>query len=286
MLEPISPGDPYPLGATWDGSGTNFAVFSQNAESIDLCLFDSAGRETRYELPEVDAFVWHGYLEQAEPGQVYGFRVRGRYDPDAGMRANYAKLLLDPYARAITGEVQWGQAVYSYPLAANDDRVLDRTDSASSMPKSVVLDTAFDWADDHRPRTPWHDTVIYETHVRGLTELHPGVPPPQRGTYAGAGPPGDDRVLPAPGDHGGRAACRCTSSSTTTSWSSGACAITGATTPSASSPPTTATPPRPGQRVVNEFKAMVRALHAAGIEVILDVVYNHTAEGNHLGPTL
>ena len=178
MLEAISPGDPYPLGATWDGSGTNFAVFSQGAESIDLCLFDASGHETRYELPEVDAYVWHGYLEQVEPGQLYGYRVRGRYDPEKGLRANYAKLLLDPYARAISGEVKWGQAVYGYKLAGHDDRVLDKSDSAGSMPKSIVLDTAFDWADDHRPRTPWHDTVIYETHVRGLTWQHPEVPPP------------------------------------------------------------------------------------------------------------
>ncbi len=285
MLEAISPGDPYPLGATWDGSGTNFAVFSQGAESIDLCLFDASGHETRYELPEVDAYVWHGYLEQVEPGQLYGYRVRGRYDPEKGLRANYAKLLLDPYARAISGEVKWGQAVYGYKLAGHDDRVLDKSDSAGSMPKSIVLDTAFDWADDHRPRTPWHDTVIYETHVRGLTWQHPEVPPPQRGTYAGVAHP--DMI-----DHFQRLGITAVElmpvhqfvddhdlmkRGLRNYWGYNSIGFFAPHNGYAS---------RRGQRVVNEFKAMVRTLHAAGIEVILDVVYNHTAEGDHLGPTL
>ena len=185
----VNPGDPYPLGATWDGSGTNFAVFSQSAEAVDLCLFDEAGFEVRHRLTEVDAFVWHGYLEEVEPGQLYGYRVQGPYDPARGLRANYAKLLLDPYAKAISGEVRWGHEVYGYPLATKDDRVMDGTDSAASMPKSIVVDTAFDWAEDRRPRTPWHDTLIYETHVRGLTWQHPGIPPAQRGTYAGVAHP-------------------------------------------------------------------------------------------------
>jgi glycogen operon protein len=285
MPEVISPGDPYPLGATWDGSGTNFAVFSQNAQSVDLCLFDSKGRETRHELPEVDAFVWHGYLEEAEPGQLYGYRVRGPFDPDCGLRANYAKLLVDPYARAISGQVQWSQAVYSYKLGQNDDRLLDKSDSAASMPKSIVLDTAFDWADDHRPRTPWHDTVIYETHVRGLTWRHPGVPPAQRGTYAGVAHPdmiehfqrlGITAVELMPvhqfvDDH------HLVKQGLRNYWGYNSISFFAPHNGYAS---------RPGHRVVNEFKAMVRALHAAGIEVILDVVYNHTAEGNHLGPTL
>ncbi len=169
MPTALSPGYPYPLGASWDGSGTNFSVYSRSAESVELCLFDAAGVETRYELPEVDAYVWHGYLEEAEPGQLYGYRVRGAYEPERGLRANHAKLLLDPYAKAVAGEVNWGQAVYGYRLSEGDDRSIDRTDSASSMPKAIVADTAFDWADDRRPRTPWHETIIYETHVRGLT---------------------------------------------------------------------------------------------------------------------
>jgi glycogen operon protein len=285
MPEAISPGDPYPLGATWDGSGTNFAVFSQSAESIDLCLFDTAGKETRYELPEVDAYVWHGYLEEAEPGQLYGYRVRGTYDPAQGLRANYAKLLLDPYARAIAGAVQWGQPVYSYPLARNDDRIVDKSDSAGSMPKSLVLDTAFDWADDHRPRTAWHDTVIYEAHVRGLTWRHPEVPAPQRGTYAGVAHP--DMI-----DHFQRLGITAlelmpvhqfvhdhdlVKRGLRNYWGYNSISFFAPHNGYAS---------RRGQRVVNEFKAMVRTLHAAGIEVILDVVYNHTAEGDHLGPTL
>ncbi len=285
MPTALSPGDPYPLGATWDGSGTNFSVFSQTAESVDLCLFDEAGAETRFELPEVDAYVWHGYLEECEPGQLYGYRVHGHYDPEMGLRANHAKLLLDPYAKAVAGKVRWDQAVYSYVVPDGDDRVIDRTDSASAMPKSIVIDASFEWADDHRPRTPWHDTVIYETHVRGLTWRHPEVPPSQRGTYAGVAHPAliehfqqlgvtavelmpvhqfvDDQGLV---DRGLR-----------NYWGYNSIGYFAPHNGYAS---------RPGQRVVNEFKTMVRALHAADIEVILDVVYNHTAEGNHLGPTL
>ena len=285
MPETISPGDPYPLGATWDGSGTNFAVYSQAAESVDLCLFDASGKEVRYELPEVDAYVWHGYLEEAEPGQLYGYRVRGAYNPSQGLRANYAKLLLDPYARAIAGEVHWGQPVYSYPLTSGDDRILDKTDSAPSMPKSIVLDTAFDWADDHRPRTPWHDTVIYEPHVRGLTARHPEVPPHQRGTYAGVAHPemiehfqrlGITAVELMPvhqfvDDH------ELVERGLRNYWGYNSIGFFAPHNGYAS---------RRVQRVVNEFKAMVRALHAAQIEVVLDVVYNHTAESDHLGPTL
>jgi glycogen operon protein len=281
----INPGDPYPLGATWDGSGTNFAVFSQSADAVELCLFDDAGNESRHELPEVDAFVWHGYLEEAEPGQQYGYRVRGPYDPSRGLRANYAKLLLDPYAKAISGAVRWGPEVYGFPFAKKDDLAIDNSDSAGAMPKSIVVDGAFDWAEDRRPRTPWHDTVIYETHVRGLTWQHPAVPPGQRGTFAGVAHPAmidhfrslgitavelmpvhhfvDDHHLVARGLRN--------------YWGYNSIGFFAPHQGYAS---------RPGPRVVSEFKSMVRSLHAAGIEVILDVVYNHTAEGNHLGPTL
>ncbi|HTV11436.1 MAG TPA: glycogen debranching protein GlgX [Acidimicrobiales bacterium] len=281
----VNPGDSYPLGATWDGSGTNFAVFSQSAESVDLCLFDAAGNEARYELPEVDAFVWHGYIEDIEPGQLYGYRVRGPYDPSRGVRANYAKLLLDPYAKAISGEVHWGAEVYGYPFAKRDDRWADDTDSARSMPKSIVVDTAFDWDEDRRPRTPWHDTVIYEAHVKGLTWRHPAVPAPQRGTYAGIGHPdvidhflrlGVTAVELMPvhqfvHDHS------LVNRGLRNYWGYNSIGFFAPHNGYAS---------RPGQRVVNEFKTMVRSLHAADIEVILDVVYNHTAEGNHMGPTL
>ncbi|MGH9105874.1 MAG: glycogen debranching protein, partial [Acidimicrobiales bacterium] len=282
---PISHGDPYPLGATWDGSGTNFAVFSQSAEAVELCLFDDEGNETRFELPEVDAFVWHGYLEQVEPGQTYGYRVRGCYDPARGLRANYAKLLLDPYAKAISGSVRWGPSVYGYPLAKNDDRLRDDTDSAGSMPKSIVVATAFDWAEDRRPRTPWHDTVIYETHVRGLTWRHPAIPPTLRGTYAGVAHPemidyfqrlGITAVELMPvhqfvDDH------ELVERGLRNYWGYNSIGFFAPHNGYAS---------RPGQGVVSELKDMVRNLHAAGIEVILDVVYNHTAEGNRLGPTL
>jgi isoamylase len=281
----IYPGTPFPLGATWDGSGTNFSVFSQMADAVELCLFDDEGNEERHELPEVDAYCWHGYLEQVEPGQRYGYRVHGAYDPDHGLRANPAKLLLDPYAKAVAGDVRWGQAVYSYDLKTGDDRVIDSTDSGPSMPKSIVIDPAFNWNEDHRPRTPWHDTIIYETHVRGLTWRHPEIPPAQQGTYAAVAHPamiehyarlGITAVELMPvhqfvHDH------RLERLGLRNYWGYNSIAYLAPHNGYAS---------RPGHRVVNEFKAMVRTLHAAGIEVILDVVYNHTAEGNHLGPTL
>jgi len=283
--EDISPGEPYPLGATWDGSGTNFAVFSESAELVELCLFDEHGNESRYPLPEVDAFVWHGYLEQAEPGQLYGYRVHGPYEPDKGLRANPAKLLLDPYAKAIAGELRWGPEVYGYQLGTADDTTLSTADSAPFVPKSIVVDTAFEWADDRRPRTPWHETVIYETHVKGLTWRHPKVPPALRGTYAGVAHPemldhfvslGVTAVELMPvhqfvHDH------ELVQRGLKNYWGYNSIGFFA---------PHNEYSSRPGHRVVNEFKTMVRALHAAGIEVILDVVYNHTAEGNRLGPTL
>ena len=283
MPGPISPGDPYPLGATWDGSGTNFAVFSQSAEAVELCLFDEAGNETRHELPEVDAFVWHGYHEEVEPGHLYGFRVRGPYDPGRGLRANHAKLLLDPYAKAVAGRVRWGQPVYGYRRDNGDDGVIDTSNSANSMPKSIVVNSAFDWSDDRRPRTAWHDTVIYETHVRGLTWRHPAVPPAKRGTFAGVAHPemiehfqrlGVTAVELMPvhqfvDDH------NLVERGLRNYWGYNSIGFFAPHNGYAS---------RTGQRVVNEFKTMVWTLHHAGIEVILDVVYNHTAESDHLGP--
>jgi glycogen operon protein len=285
MPSDMTPGEPYPLGASWDGAGTNFAVFSQSADSIDLCLFDEAGNETVYELPEVDAYVWHGYLEEAEPGQLYGYRVRGTYDPGRGLRANHAKLLLDPYAKAVSGEVVWGPEVYGYKFPNADDGTMDDTDSATSMPKSVVVDTAFEWSDDHKPRTHWHDTIIYETHVRGLTLRHPDVPPAHRGTYSGLAHPsiiehfqrlGVTAIELMPVHQFVHDHCLA-KRGLRNYWGYNSIGFFA---------PHNGYAFRTGQRVVNEFKTMVRALHAAGIEVILDVVYNHTAEGDHTGPTL
>ena len=280
----VSPGDSFPMGATYDGLGTNFSVFSQVAEAVELCLFDADGTETRYGLPEVDAFTWHGYLEDIEPGQRYGYRVHGPYDPANGIRCNPAKLLIDPYAKAIEGEVAWGQAPYGYDLRA-DDLTIDATDSAPYMPKALVTDPAFEWGIDVAPKRRWADTVIYETHVKGLTWCHPDVPENHRGTYAGVAHPAIIEHFTRLGitavelmpvhhfvhDH------RLAKLGLRNYWGYNSIAYLAPHNGYAS---------RPGHRVVNEFKAMVRALHRAGIEVILDVVYNHTAEGNHLGPTL
>ena len=184
----VRPGDPLPLGATWDGKGTNFSLFSEVAERVDLCLFDQANRERRIVLPERTAFCWHGYLPRIGPGQRYGFRVHGAWDPSHGIRCNPAKLLLDPYARAIAGEFRWGQALFPYPMGG-DDLQRDDTDSAPDMPKGVVIDGRFDWDDDALLRRPLHETIVYEVHVKGFTQRHPDIPEPLRGTYAGLAHP-------------------------------------------------------------------------------------------------
>src|SRR5947209_5031294 len=180
----IWPGNPYPLGATYDGAGTNFSLFSEVAERVELCLYDDRGGETRIDLPEMDAFCWHGYLPNVGPGQRYGYRVHGPWDPSNGHRCNPSKLLLDPYGKAIEGDVKWNEAIFPYHFndpenSKNDD------DSAPFMPKSVVINPYFDWANDRLPRTPWHETIIYEVHVKGFTKLHSDVPESMRGTYAG-----------------------------------------------------------------------------------------------------
>jgi len=284
MSHRMSPGEAFPLGADWDGVGTNFCVYSQVAEAVELCLFDDAGGEERYRLPEVDAYCWHGYLDGVGPGTRYGYRVHGAYRPGDGLRCNPAKLLLDPYAKAVDGEVSWGQPVFPYPLGA-DDLTQDPTDSAPAMPKGIVVDPAFDWGDDRPPRTRWADTVIYETHVKGLTWRHPDIPPELRGTYAGVAHPAIlDHLV-----HLGVTAVelmpihqfvhddRLVSLGLRNYWGYNSIAFLA---------PHNAYASRSGHRVVDEVKAMIRALHSAGIEVILDVVYNHTAEGNHLGPVL
>ncbi|HTY72081.1 MAG TPA: glycogen debranching protein GlgX [Actinomycetes bacterium] len=280
----VWPGQPYPLGATFDGAGTNFALFSEVAERVDLCLFDDAGRETRVELAEVDAFVWHGYLNGVGPGQRYGYRVFGPYSPEEGHRCNAAKLLLDPYAKAIDGRIDWDEACFGYRF--DDPDAINDSDSAPHMMKSVVVNPFFDWGDDRRPRTPYHETVIYEAHVKGMTKLHPEIPEPLRGTYAGMAHPATVSHLKRIGvttvelmpvhqfvqDH------HLQERGLSNYWGYNTIGFLAPHNEYASS----------GTRgeQVSEFKAMVRTLHAEGIEVILDVVYNHTAEGNELGPTL
>jgi isoamylase len=280
----IWPGNAYPLGATYDGSGTNFALFSEVADRVELCLFDEAGVETRHDLPEVDGLVWHAFLPGIEPGQRYGYRVHGPYDPSAGHRCNPNKLLLDPYAKAIDGHFEWDQSLFGYNFGDEDSRNDD--DSAAQMPKSVVISPFFDWGVDRPPRRQYADTVIYEAHVKGLTERHPGLPEELRGTYAGLAHPviiehlqslGVTALELMPVHHFANDATLL-EKGLTNYWGYN---TIGFLAPDAKYSSSTT----PGGQV-QEFKAMVRALHAADIEVILDVVYNHTAEGNHLGPTV
>ncbi|MFI6599923.1 glycogen debranching protein GlgX [Nonomuraea sp. NPDC050536] len=283
MIE-IWPGDPYPLGATYDGAGTNFALYTELAEGVELCLFDEEGAESRVPLSEVDGFIWHGYLPGVGPGQRYGFRVNGPYDPGRGLRCNPAKLLLDPYAKAIEGKITWNEAVYGYRFGQPDSR--NDLDSAPYVPRSVVTNPFFGWGHDRPPATPYHDTVIYEAHVRGLTIAHPKIPEQIRGTYAALGHP---EIL----DHLTRLGVTALELMPVHQFVTddileqrGLANYWGYNSIGYFAPHNLYS--SQGQRgsQVLEFKAMVRALHEAGIEVILDVVYNHTAEGNHLGPTL
>jgi isoamylase len=279
------PGHAYPLGATYDGAGTNFALFSEVAERVELCLFSARGKETRVTLTEVDGLVHHGYLPTVEPGQRYGFRVHGPYDPARGLRCNPSKLLVDPYSKALDGPVAWDEAVFGYPFGDPDGH--SDTDSARFVPKSVVVNPFFDWGTDRSPRIPYHEAVIYEAHVRGLTVRHPEIPEALRGTYAGLAHPvmidhlrglGVTSVELMPvheflNDH------HLQQKGLSNYWGYNTIAYL------APHHAYAAQGSRPGSQV-QEFKAMVRDLHGAGIEVILDVVYNHTAEGNHMGPTL
>jgi isoamylase len=281
----VWPGRPYPLGATWDGEGVNFSLFSEHAQKVELCLFDPSGRRELYRisLPEQTDQVWHGYLPEARPGLLYGYRVHGPYEPANGLRFNPNKLLVDPYAKQIQGTLKWSDAHFGYRIGAKqEDLSFDRRDSASGMPKSMVIDPAFTWGTDRAPHIPWHESVIYEVHVKGFTMRHPDVPTALRGTYAGLATAPmidylrrlgitavelmpvhyfiDDRLLV---DRGLR-----------NYWGYNTIGFF------APEPRYFAT------NSINEFKTMVKTLHSAGIEVILDVVYNHTAEGNQLGPTL
>jgi isoamylase len=280
----VWPGQPAPLGATWDGEGANFSVFSSVAERVELCLFDAAGNERRADLPERTALCWHGYVPGVGPGQRYGFRVHGLWEPARGRRCNPAKLLLDPYARAIAGDLRWGEEIFAHRWADHDAR--NDADSAPAMPRSVVVDPRFDWRDDRPPAVPRHETVLYEVHVKGFTARHPEVPPELRGTYAGfAHPAAIDHLrrlgvtavelLPVHHFvHDGHLLAR----GLRNSWGYNSI---GYFAPHAEY---SAAGGDGGQ--VREFRELVRALHAAGLEVILDVVYNHTGEGNHQGPAL
>jgi isoamylase len=281
----ILPGEPYPLGATYDGMGTNFSVFSEVAERVELCLFDDAGNETRVDLPEVDAYCWHGYLPNMGPSQRYGFRVHGPYDPSQGLRCNPAKLLLDPYAKAVEGEVEWGEALFDYRFDDPEHSVND-DDSAPLMPKAVVTSPYFDWDNDRHPRTPWHESVVYEVHVKGLTQRHPGIPEELRGTYAALAHPVVIDYLKTLGVTAVELlpVHQFVHDSHLVEW--GLRNYWGYNSIAFLAPQNEyAARGQQGQQV-QEFKQMVKTLHAAGIEVILDVVYNHTAEGNHLGPIL
>jgi isoamylase len=286
----ILPGRRYPLGACWDGEGVNFAVYAEGAERVLLCLFDEAGADratTTLALPELTAHVWHGYVPGLKPGQLYGYRVEGPYEPELGLRFNAAKLLIDPYARALAGELVWGSPIFGYPLGhADADLAKSDEDSAGSVPKSIVVDDAFDWEDDHPLDTPWHRSVIYETHVKGMTMRHPDVADELRGTYAGFASPAiiahlrelgvtAVELLPihdfADEGHLLERGLRNYWGYNTTNFLSPTARYAASQEPGAQ---------------VREFKELVKALHRAGIEVILDVVYNHTSEGSELGPTL
>src|SRR6185503_8773856 len=278
-------GTPHPIGATWDGEGVNFALFSAHAEKVELCIFDESGRRElqRIELRERTDDIWHCYLPEAQPGLVYGYRVHGPYRPEEGHRFNSHKLLVDPYAKELVGALHWSNVVYGYTLGhKREDLSHDRRDSASSMPKCRVVDEAFTWGGDKPPHVPWHETIVYEAHVRGLTMRHPDVPPQLRGTYAAlASTPVIEylkrlgvttlELLPV---HAFIDERRLAERRMRNYWGYNTLAFFA-----------------PERRYsatgsASEFKTMVKRLHSAGIEVILDVVYNHTCEGNHLGPTL
>jgi glycogen operon protein len=282
------PGLPYPLGASWDGSGVNFALFSENATKVELCLFDSpdATKESqRIPFVEVTDQVWHAYFPELLPGQIYGYRVHGPYDPEHGHRFNPNKVVLDPYAKLLARGVRWDDSLFGYKLG-EDDRTFSDSDSAAFAPLAVVVDTAFTWGDDRPPRTPWHKTLIYEAHVKGLTMRHPDVPEDLRGTYAGLA---SEAVIKHLQDlnvtaiellpiHQNLTDRHLADQSKVNYW--------GYNTLNFFAPQYSYDAKSNALSPMHEFKMMVRSLHVAGIEVIVDVVYNHTSEGNQCGPTL
>ncbi|WP_091933203.1 glycogen debranching protein GlgX [Blastococcus sp. DSM 46786] len=286
LLPDVLPGAPAPLGAVWDGRGTNFALWSAGASAVDLCLFDPDGTEHRHRLEETTHQIWHGRLPGVGPGQRYGYRVHGGYDPSSGSRYNPAKLLLDPYARAVDGGLRLHTALFGHPFEHPDSAVPDDQDSAPHVPRGVVVHDPFPWDGDRPLRRSWSDTVIYEVHVKGATARHPGVPPHLRGTYAGLAHPAFVEHLLALGVtavellpvHHFVSEPHLLRRGLTNYW--------GYNTLGYFAPHAAYSAAGSGGQQVTEFKTMVKELHAAGIEVILDVVYNHTAEGDHTGPTL
>ena len=284
----VWPGTPYPLGATWDGVGVNFAIFSEHATRVELCLFDSPDAEVEsvtIPLPEHTDMVWHGYLPDVLPGQLYGYRVHGPYAPHLGYRFNSHKLVLDPYTKVVGRPVRWDEALFGFKFG-EEDTTFDDRDSAPFAPLSAVIDSAFTWGDDRPLRTPWHETLIYELHVRGFSKLNPHIPEPLRGTYLGLASEPAIRHLTTLGVtavelmpvHHHLNDWHLIKQNLSNYW--------GYNTLSYFAPEVRYATSSSPQDAVREFKMMVRALHAANLEVILDVVYNHTAEGNHTGPTL
>ena len=286
----VWPGGPYPFGATWDGAGVNFAIYSEHATNIELCLFDSirAKKEShRITLPEQTDRVWHGYLPDIVPGQIYGFRVHGPFKPQHGHRFNPNKVLLDPYAKSIARDVHWHDSMFGYQIGHKDhDLSFDPRDNAAYAPLAAVVDPAFTWGDDHSPQTPWHETVIYELHVKGFTKQHSAVPKHMKGTYAGLASEASINYLQELGVtavelmpvHYHLDDRHLAENRLKNYW--------GYNTLSFFAPAPRYAVTSPHRDAVREFKRMVRGLHQAGIEVILDVVYNHTAEGNERGPTI
>lgn len=286
----VYPGSPYPLGATWDGNGVNFALYAENAEEVELCLFksgDTDSEDIRIAVKERSHHVWHVYLPDVKPGQLYGYRVHGPYDPENGHRFNANKLLIDPYAKAIAGAIQWHDALFGYELGHPDaDLSFSTLDSAPYVPKSVVIDPTFDWEGDKRPNTPYHKTIIYEAHVKGFTKLHPDIPEDIRGTYAAIGHPLTIQYLLDLGItaielmpvHHYVIDSYLKDKNLTNYWGYNSIGFF--------APDVRYSGTGVFGEQVTEFKQMVKELHKAGIEVILDVVYNHTAEGNQLGPTI
>jgi isoamylase len=278
------PGTAYPLGATFDGNGTNFALYSEAAEKVELCLFDEKMKETRVELTEVDAYVWHAYLPTIQPGQRYGYRVYGDYDPKSGKRFNPSKLLLDPYAKATCGQIDWDQSLFAYNFGDPDSENND--DSAMHMMHGVVINPFFDWAGDRAPNVPYAESVIYEAHVKGLTELHPAIPEELRGKYGALAHPAIIDHLKKLGITAIELMPVHQFVNDSTLQDKGLSNYWGYNTIGFFAPHNEYSSTGDLGQQVQEFKGMVRAMHSAGIEVILDVVYNHTAEGNQLGPTL